>query len=225
MADRAQLESALGYSFNDPTLLANALTHRSFSAQNNERLEFLGDALLGCITAEALFHASNTFREGDLSQFRSSLVKGKTLAVIARSIDLGQYLVMGEGERKTGGENKASMLANALEAVIAAVYLDSDFARTKRMVLALFEHQWQLLLNSKDSQKDAKTQLQEYRQAQKKPLPVYRLSQVDGADHQQVFTVHCCLAEIHQPFAASGPNRRQAEKDAARKALNYLHSL
>ncbi|MDA9003929.1 ribonuclease III [bacterium] len=220
--NKVALEAVLGYQFATPSLLKQALTHRSFSMDNNERLEFLGDALLGCITAEALYSETESFKEGDLSQLRAALVKGKTLAAIARELNLGQHMIMGEGERKTGGHDKASMLADALEAIIGAIYLDSDFAQTKVVVTRLLNTRWRSLLGSGDSQKDAKTQLQEHLQAHKKTLPVYQLTSVEGADHQQLFTISCCVDGVNQAFMAQASNRRQAEKQAAKQALAYL---
>ncbi len=217
-----KLESQLAYRFNDAKLLKQALTHRSFSSENNERLEFLGDALLGAISAQYLYRYFSEEKEGKLSRLRSALVKGETLAEIANEFSLGDHLIMGEGERKSGGYNRPSILADALEAIIGAIYLDSDFATTQTVVEAWLSSRFEALAANKLLTKDHKTQLQEWLQARKHSLPIYTIVNIDGADHEQWFTVSCELDLLPAPVLAEAGSRRDAEKLAAKKALDFL---
>ena len=214
------LQRRLGYRFRNPELLHAALTHRSMAgAPNNERLEFLGDALLNGIVAEALYHRCPQASEGDLSRLRATLVRGDTLARIARELDLGEQLRLGSGELKSGGFRRASILADALEALVAAVYLDSDFASCRSLVLHLFESRLDAL-PPVEQLKDPKTRLQEYLQARQRSLPVYTLRTVTGEAHARRFTIECSLEEV--TTVAEGSSRRKAEQEAARKALDRL---
>ncbi|AOE50397.1 ribonuclease III [Kangiella sediminilitoris] len=214
----------LGYQFLDPQLITKALTHRSASNHHNERLEFLGDAVLGMVIARALFTQFPKVDEGQLSRMRSSLVKGKTLAVIAKEIDLGDYINLGEGELKSGGFRRASILADAFEAVIGAVYLDAGFEKTNTLILELYGQRL-TEINPADTQKDAKTRLQELLQSRRLSLPEYELLDVSGEPHDQTFEVACCITEKAIQTKGSGSSRRNAEQLAAEKALTELQQL
>jgi ribonuclease-3 len=220
-AHSARLQRALGYQFVDSSLLELALTHRSVGGRNNERLEFLGDSILNHIIAEAIFSKFPKAREGEMSRMRSSLVKGETLARVARDLDIGDHLVLGSGERKSGGKRRGSILADALEAVIGAILLDSDVDTCRACVLEWFAPRLQAL-SLDDVSKDAKTRLQEYLQGRQRPLPEYALLGVQGEDHNQQFAVACRLAKPSLVVEGSGSSRRKAEQDAARVALERL---
>ena len=210
----------LGYIFNDSRLLVTALTHRSAAGVNNERLEFLGDSILNFAIAEVLYERYPKAKEGELSRLRASLVKGETLARIARQLKLGDYLNLGGGELKSGGFRRSSILADALEALLAAVYLDSDFVTCKRLIRRLFESQLAGLPPVKEL-KDPKTRLQEMLQAQQRALPVYDVLAVSGEAHAQQFTVRCTV-DAELTTTAEGSSRRKAEQEAARLALRQL---
>ncbi len=219
--DIALLQQRIAYHFKDEALLTLALTHRSFSSQNNERLEFLGDSLLGVTISEYLYYKFPAVKEGILSRLRSKLVKGETLALIAREFDLSEYLIMGPGELKSGGYRRDSILADAVEAIIGAIFLDSDIETCKSIILAWFSTRLEDL-SIDDQLKDPKTQLQELLQSQKKPLPLYTVTNIDGASHQQMFTVTCDIVLLKEPVQAVATSRRQAEKEAAILALSLL---
>lgn len=219
--DIKKLQTGISYQFNDESLLRLALTHRSFSSENNERLEFLGDALLGVIIAEKLFHKFPGVKEGVLSRQRSKLVKGETLAEIARGYSVGDYLILGSGELKSGGYRRDSILANTLEAIIGAIFLDSDNITCKHVVLGWYESRLQSL-SAGDTLKDSKTQLQELLQSKKLPLPEYTIVETSGASHNQQFTVNCSVTLLEEPMQAIASSRRQAEKDAAVLVLEAL---
>ena len=174
---------ALGHEFSDRTLIEQALTHRSVGGVNNERLEFLGDAILGFVIADELYHRFSSASEGQLSRLRSSLVKGETLADIARQFDLGDYLILGPGELRSGGQSRASILSDGLEAILAAIYLDSGYAATRRVILDVFTPRLENL-DLKAQQKDPKTRLQELLQARKIPLPGYDVIETSGTPRQ-----------------------------------------
>ncbi|MEZ5589474.1 MAG: ribonuclease III [Gammaproteobacteria bacterium] len=210
----------LGYTFTDDVLLRTALTHRSATGTNNERLEFLGDSILNFVIAEALFEHYPKAREGELSRLRASLVKGDTLADAARAIELGDYLNLGSGELKSGGFRRDSILADALEALLAAVYLDSDFATCRALIRRLFGQQL-AALPAADQLKDPKTRLQEALQARQQALPVYDVLAVSGEPHDQKFTVRCTI-DNGLVTIAEGASRRKAEQEAARQALKEL---
>ncbi|MEI7038197.1 ribonuclease III [Fulvimonas yonginensis] len=210
----------LDYRFNDPALAELALTHRSAGRPNNERLEFLGDALLGAIVGEMLFEAHPRASEGELSRLRAQLVNGQALALIARELELGDGLRLGPGELKSGGFRRDSILADAFEALVAAVYLDGGFPVCRETVRRLFA---QRVADLPKSSKDAKTRLQEWLQAHGLPLPVYELAGSHGEDHAKVFEVACSIAEPAPLRAeASGPSRRAAEQEAAEIVLGRL---
>ncbi len=219
--DLAQLQRRIGYQFNDPDRLLLALTHRSFGNQNNERLEFLGDSIVNMVIAEHLYLQFEKAREGQLSRLRARMVKGVTLAEIGREFELGQYLRLGSGELKSGGYRRDSILADAVESIIGAVYLDSDFATCRAQVLRWFEQRLQNL-NIQDTQKDPKTRLQEYLQSRQFPLPQYDVISVDGEAHAQTFHVSCALPSLDRKTTGVGNSRRIAEQQAARNALKAL---
>lgn len=216
-----ELCQKIGYQFKDESLLAMAITHRSFSANNNERIEFLGDSLLNMIIAEALYKRFPNLREGELSRIRALLVSGKTLAELANEFNLGVFLRLGAGEKNTGGHRRNSTLADAVEALIGAIYLESGFDVCRERVLSWFEPRI-AVLNPESSHKDAKTRLQEFLQARKLPLPDYQLLDTEGADHQQTFIVSCSVSLLKSTISASGSSRRKAEQAAAEKVLIAL---
>jgi ribonuclease-3 len=210
----------LPYRFQTPALAQLALTHRSVGKPNNERLEFLGDALLGAIIAEMLYEVHPKASEGELSRLRAQLVNGVALAVVARELELGDVLKLGPGELKTGGFRRESILADAFEALLAAVYLDGGFAACRATVRTLFSERIAAL---RRSSKDAKTRLQEWLQAGGWALPQYELTASHGDDHAKVFDVTCTVSEplaVHA--AASSGSRRTAEQDAAEQVLHLL---
>lgn len=210
----------LPYHFRDPSLAALALTHRSAGKPNNERMEFLGDALLGAIVAEMLFETHPKAAEGEMSRLRAQLVNGQALATVARELELGDRLKLGSGELKSGGFRRDSILADAFEALMAAVYLDGGFDACRSVVRSLFAERVAALPRSS---KDAKTRLQEWLQAQGWPLPQYELVATEGEEHARIFEVNCVIA---QPLAVAasgrGSSRRLAEQDAAEVVLVRL---
>ena len=220
-AERDQLLRALGYQFADPALLELALTHRSRGSSNNERLEFLGDSVLNHIVAEQLFHSFPDSSEGELSRMRAAVVRGDSLAAVARELDLGASILLGPGERKSGGQRRDSILADTLEAVIGAVLLDGGQDAARDRVLAWFEASLDTL-SPESAAKDAKTTLQEYLQGRGLPLPDYQLAEVSGEDHRQEFTVECHLAEPAMRRSGTGSSRRRAEQAAAGAVLEAL---
>ncbi len=217
-----KLSASTGYSFRQPELLQQALTHRSVSRKNNnERLEFLGDSILNLVISNHIYRRFGDADEGDLSRIRASLVKQATLARMAREIDLGEYIHLGGGELKSGGYRRASILADALEALIGAIYLDSDFSRAEAVVLRLFAPALQSI-DQRAEFKDAKTRLQEHLQAQQRPLPVYRVEKTSGKSHSQIFTVSCRIDEPALETSGSGSSRKKAEQQAAQLLLEQL---
>lgn len=215
------LEQSLGYSFKHPALLEKALTHCSASADNNERFEFLGDSLVNLILAQALYEQFPKAAEGELTRLRAICVRGETLAKIAAAHQLGDYLKLGAGELRSGGAFRPSIIADALEAVIAAIYLDSDFHQVQSSVLVWFKSLLETL--SLDMmQKDPKTQLQEFLQSKKLELPAYTVIAIEGESHEQQFKVSCLVQGREQPAIGVGPSRRKAEQEAARTMLEML---
>ena len=221
--DRAALEARLDYRFADRSLLARALTHRSASANHNERLEFLGDGVLNFIIAAALYEAKPDAPEGDLSRLRAALVRERTLAAIADELSLGNLIVLGPGENGDGSRRRASIRADTVEAVLGAIYCDAGFETAQRVVLALYVDRL-AELPSADSLKDAKTQLQEWLQARARARPEYSVISVSGADHNQHFVVSCTLADSGDSVQGEGGGRRKAEQAAARRMLDHLAS-
>jgi ribonuclease-3 len=216
--DIERLQQLIGHGFNDPGLLRQALTHRSFGQPNNERLEFLGDSVLNCVVAAMLYARFGNLDEGDLSRLRANLVKQQALYEIAQRIGLSDHLQVGEGERRSGGHRRPSILADALEGIVGAVFLDAGFTAAERMITALYEP----VLRSVDPLtlgKDAKTLLQEWLQSRKLPLPVYSVVATHGAAHSQMFEVECAIPRLKIQVLGSGASRRAAEQGAARRAL------
>lgn len=219
--NKQRLLKRLGYHFKDPALFELALTHRSCGASNNERLEFLGDAALNFIIGYAIYCRLPDTSEGELSRYRASLVKGATLALIARELGIGDHLKLGVGERKSGGHRRESILADALEAIIGAIYLDGGMGACESAVLQWFADRLDNL--SDTNLKDPKTQLQELLQARGKALPVYEVIDVSGEAHRQHFTVRCSAEGLPGPTVGEGSSRRAAEKQAAAAALSGLN--
>lgn len=215
------LRDKLGYECRDPALLAAALTHRSAGGSHNERLEFLGDAVLNCVVAKLVFDEFAAADEGDLSRFRASLVSGESLAVIAAEIDLGSQLRLGSGELKSGGFRRKSILADALEALFGAVYLDGGFEAAAGVVERLFVPRLDRLPSAAEL-KDPKTRLQEALQARGLPLPAYSVESISGEAHNQLFQVRCSVSSLGLKVSASGPSRRRAEQAAAQLLLSAL---
>lgn len=214
----------LGYGFQQPALLELALTHRSFSGKdNNERLEFLGDSILNFIIGETLFHRFPQAKEGQLSRLRANLVKGVTLTKIAQQLELGPFLRLGPGELKSGGSRRDSILADAVEAIIGAIYLDSGMEQCRTLVLGWFALRLDNL-TLEDTVKDNKTRLQELLQSHKLPLPVYNILNVEGASHSQHFVVECIVEEANLNCRGEGHSRRLAEQMAAGLMLDALEN-
>lgn len=219
--DLERLYRRLNYQFKKPAYLKQALTHCSVGSDNYERFEFLGDSILSFVIANELFNQFPSQSEGQLSRLRSFLVKGDMLAEIAKELELGDFLFLGQGELKSGGFRRASILADSLEAVFAAVFFDGGIAAAKEVILRLFRSRLEDP-NLNDCLKDAKTQLQEYLQAEKYALPEYTLTKVEGDEHDQIFYITCTVEEIKQISYGQGSNRRKAEQLAARSMLGQL---
>ena len=219
----APLARQIGHDFAQPELLRTALTHRSYGVPNNERLEFLGDGILDCVIADLLFQRFPDLPEGDLSRLRANLVRQETLHQLAQELNVGAQLRLGEGEMKSGGATRPSILADALEAVFAAVYLDAGFIAAQQVIARLYAP---LLAGLKPGQfqKDAKTRLQEFLQGRKKRLPHYELLETSGAAHEQSFTVACSIEQPPLRTTGTGNSRRVAEQNAAQAALAILEA-
>ncbi|WP_445396397.1 ribonuclease III [Zobellella sp. An-6] len=215
------LQKKLGHSFGDETLLVRALTHRSAGSRHNERLEFLGDSILSMVIADALYHRFPKVNEGDMSRMRATLVREKTLAELAREFELGDYLILGPGELKSGGYRRESILADAVEALIGAIYLDTDITQIHALLLSWYDERLNDIQPGVE-QKDPKTRLQELLQAKRKPLPTYTVVDVIGEAHNQKFTVHCLVDGLPEPVVGVGTSRRKAEQAAAEHALDTL---
>ena len=213
-----QLQARLGHVFADARLLQEALTHRSFGQPNNERFEFLGDSILNCVIAIALFERFGELREGELSRVRASLVRQDALHRIALDLDLGDCLRLGEGELKSGGSRRPSILADAVEALFAAVFLDAGFAAAKAVVDRLYVPLLAEVDPLKPS-KDPKTALQEWLQGRRIPVPTYSMVQVIGEAHAQEFEVACEIPKLGVRTLGRGPSRRIAEQQSAELAL------
>jgi ribonuclease-3 len=216
-----RLEKRLGHVFGQPELLRQALTHRSHSSPHNERLEFLGDSVLNCTVAIQLYRRFPALREGELSRLRASLVRQETLAEIAADLGLGDVLRLGEGELKSGGFRRPSILADALEAIFGAIYLDSGFDVAQQVITTLYEERVGRI-DPLDAGKDAKTALQEYLQARHLPVPQYNLLATRGDAHAQEFEVACVVPAINMQTTGCGVSRRGAEQQAAQAVLDRL---
>lgn len=221
--DLDRLCRRLNYQFQKPAFLKQALTHCSVGSDNYERFEFLGDSILSFVIAHQLFNQFPSQSEGQLSRLRSYLVKGEMLAEIAKELSLGDFLYLGQGELKSGGFRRASILADALEAVFAAIFFDGGIAAAQEVILSLYRSRLDDP-NLNDCLKDAKTQLQEYLQAEKYTLPEYTLTKVEGDEHDQIFYITCSVEGVKQISHGIGPNRRKAEQLAARSLLEQLRS-
>ncbi len=217
-----RLKKSLLYDFsNRPDLLIRALTHRSYSSDNYERLEFLGDSLLGFIIADAIYERFPGADEGQLTRLRASLVKQETLAELGREINLGEYLILGPGALKSGDHARDSILSDVIEAIIGAIYLDGGIRPCRKLVNRMFASR--LVLCEPDSIfKDSKTRLQEFLQERSRELPQYSIIDVSGPPHKQSFKVQCKVVDIDQAFIGKGSSRRRAEQDSAKKALQAL---
>lgn len=218
-----KLQRRIGYQFTDPALLTLSLTHRSACGNHNERLEFLGDSILSFVIADDLYHRFPQADEGDMSRMRATLVRGKTLAELAREFDLGDVLRLGPGELKSGGFRRDSILADAVEAIIGGVYLDSSLETVREVLLGWYQTRLDQI-NPNVNQKDPKTRLQECLQGSRKPLPTYNVIKVHGEAHDQQFTVECEVAGLERPVLGKGSSRRKAEQAAAELALEKLDS-
>jgi ribonuclease-3 len=219
-----KLQKNISYQFNNINLLKQALTHRSVSKNNNERLEFLGDSILGCVISRELYQRFPLINEGQLSRLRSSLVKGQTLATIAKTINLSETLVLGQGELKSGGFRRESIQADAFEAILGAIFLDSDYLTVSSVVLKLYDD----LLNNislEDSSKDFKTQLQELLQKKGYSLPQYELMRTKGQDHEAIFYVRCIVSEYDIEVERKAKSIKRAEQACAESLIERLNSL
>ncbi len=226
LLDPELLEERIDYKFKDKSLLVRALTHRSFAAEHNERLEFLGDSVLNCVIAYALFQRDKHFTEGVLSRVRANLVCERALDEIAAQIEIGRFIRLGEGELKTGGAARPSILADACEAVFGAVFHDSGFDEARRVILRLYDPVFEQMTKSDDRlSKDAKTQLQEFLQARHIVVPAYRVVKISGAAHCQTFVCACSVPHFRCEEMGQGRSRRAAEQQAAGKMLEKLQAL
>ncbi len=218
------LQKRLQHEFTNPSLLAQALTHRSFSSDHNERIEFLGDSVLNLAVAGLLYEQLSELPEGDLSRVRANFVKQETLHQIAVSLGLPEVLRLGEGEARSGGQRRPSILADALEAVIGAVYLDAGYDAAAALVRRLFENV-EINAQMQAIGKDPKTELQEWLQGRKMNLPIYRVVGTQGAAHKQIFDVECEIAEYRRAERGIGGSRRAGEQAAATAMLAYIKTL
>ena len=221
LRDPQRLARRLEQSFSRPELLTQALTHRSAAGPSNERLEFLGDALLGFVIAEALWERLPQADEGELSRTRATLVKKEALARLARELKLGDYLILGAGEARTGAQGRDSILEDALEALFGAVYLDAGFATARQLILRLLAAPLTAAV-SQGQVKDPKTRLQEALQARRRPLPVYEILDIAGSQHEQSFQVSCTLPDQDLSTQGTGTSRRRAEQAAAERMLEMI---
>ena len=215
------LQTAIGHRFSRPELLQQAVTHRSFGSPHNERLEFLGDSIVNCVTAIALFERFGELREGDMSRLRANLVRQEALHRLADGLKLGDYLQLGEGEMKSGGHRRPSILADALEAIFAAVFLDAGFEAAKSVIDRLYASSI-ASLDPARALKDPKTALQEWLQGRRMPLPKYSLADTRGEAHQQEFEVECEITGLGLKTRGIGVSRRAAEQQSAQRALERL---
>jgi ribonuclease-3 len=217
----SELSRRIGHSFTDMSLFELALTHRSCGKKNNERLEFLGDSILNFVIADDLFTRFPKAKEGELSRLRARMVKGVTLSEVARELGLGDYLRLGSGELKSGGYRRDSILADAVEAIIGAIYLDTDMETARGFILSWFKERLDKL-DLNESMKDSKTRLQEFLQSRRLALPEYELMNVEGEAHEQTFYIDCRVEGLKKAEKGIGSSRRQAEQEAAKNALIAL---
>lgn len=220
-----KLNQRLGYEFRDESLLYQALTHCSFGSSNNERLEYLGDSIVNFLVAEQLYRHFPNATEGQLTRLRAKLVRGKTLAQLAKSFELGEFLIMGAGELKSGGFKRDSILADAFEALVGALYLDAGMDVCRERLLVWYKGRIEALAPEDANVKDAKTRLQEYMQANGLPLPVYEVVSIQGQTHEQLFRVSCKTRTPECEYRSEGSSRRMAEQLAAEQVLLNIESL
>lgn len=220
----ADFEARIGYRFRDATLLEQALTHRSYGSQHNERLEFLGDSVLGCIMAEALYARFPALSEGELTRMRAALVREEALSDAASDLGAAAAIRLGEGERARGTDVRPSILADALEAVFGAIFVDGGYAAARDVILAVYASQLERIERNEPQgpRKDPKTRLQEFLQGQQKSRPEYRVVQVRGAAHRQTFDVECVVADLGARATGSGTSRQRAEQQAAAALLESI---
>lgn len=223
-ASLSTIQTRLGYQFQDISLLSLALTHRSASEKHNQRLEFLGDAVLGFVVAQYLYEKFVDAPEGSLSQARAALVNRETLASVARELSVGSHLSLGAGERKSGGRERDSILCDAVEAILGAVYLDGGQKACQQCILELLAERLGAL-NDVTNIRDAKTRLQEMMQGRGLALPSYQVVEITGEEHQQLFSIACYVALLTSPTYGTGRSRRLAEQHAAQQALTMLEDL
>lgn len=216
-----RLERALGHTFLRRELLQQAVTHRSYGTPHNERIEFLGDSVLNCAIAARLFELFPGLREGELSRLRANLVRQETLFVIAQELTLGNYLRLGEGELKSGGFRRPSILADALEALFGAIFLEAGFDAARSVILRLYDAQFKAI-DPRQAGKDPKTALQELLQGRRLALPQYVLLETRGEAHAQEFEVECRVAELDVCVRGTGSSRRSAEQEAAQQVCRML---
>lgn len=216
-----ELSKKLAYQFKQPELLQVALTHRSKGGDHNERLEFLGDAVVNFVIAELLYHQYPSATEGELTRWRASLVNRDTLADLARKFDLGKYLFLGQGEMRSGGSERHSILSCGMEAVIGAVYIDGGYDATHQCIANWYDDLLKSLMSA-SSHKDPKTLLQEYLQSHRLPLPIYTVESIEGEAHQQMFTVSCLVEGVSGKTLGKGTSRRRAEQESAQAMLEVL---
>ncbi len=222
MSRYSQWFSLIGYEFKDNALLELALTHKSYSKTNNERLEFLGDIVLSFIISNILYKLPNDFDEGELSNCRAYLVKGETLKELAKELEIDKYLFIGFGEKKNKLRSQNSIYANAIEAIIGAIYLDSDITTCKNVVIGWYKDRINKICP--EYSKDPKTILQEYAQAKAYSLPKYSVLKIYGDEHEQIFKVSCKIQELEQYSEGKGRSKRKAERDAASKFLQIINN-
>lgn len=220
----SRIEKLIAYQFSDPSYLELALSHRSVGSHNNERLEFLGDSLLGMIMSELLYHKFPKLKEGELSRLRSHLVRGETLAKLALELNIEEFILLGGGELKSGGRRRASIQADVMEALIGAIFLDSDLEQCKSTVLHWFDSRLSKL-NENVVTKDPKTLLQEYMQERGKKLPSYRVVDELGESHAKKYKVECVIDGGSNTYSGIASSKRSAEKDAAKQALIALGEI
>ena len=216
-----RLQRKIGYEFQTPDLINLALTHRSYDSRHNERLEFLGDSILSFVIADELYHRFPKVDEGDLSRMRATLVCGITLSELGREFDLGDSLKLGPGELKSGGFSRDSILADTIESIIGAIYLDSGIGHVYKIISSWYNSRLETIQPG-ISQKDPKTKLQESLQGQKNPLPIYTVVNIKGEAHNQEFTISCKVTGLDDEVIGKGSSRRKAEQSAADLALNKL---
>jgi ribonuclease-3 len=222
MNDHALLTARLNYTFSNPSYLEAALTHRSAGKNHYERMEFLGDAVLNLVISSELYRQFPKASEGELSRLRAHLVKGDSLSKIASELSLGEFLRLGSGELKSGGFRRKSILADVLESIIGAIYLDGGFAAAQEFILRTFTKKLEAVGDVKEL-KDPKTRLQEYLQAKSLPLPEYEVVKTTGQAHNQTFEVSCSVAILDEPVHGLGNSRRKAEQAAAQQVLEQIH--